>query len=279
MEERLQKLIAHAGVASRRAAEELIINGRVTVNGERATLGMKANPDEDHIKVNGKLINIKIEQHENVYILLNKPKGVLTSVLDPNGRKLVVDFVPKKFGKLHPVGRLDYQSEGLILMTNDGAFTQKVNGSKTIAKLYEIKVKGLPPEPAVNKLRRGVELDDGFKTSPCEIKTLQPTKTNAWFEVTLYEGHNQQIRKMFDAIGHSVVKLRRIAIGNLRDDLMPIGAFRVLDDKEVKAFLTGRMKATSTKAGSTKSTEEAEKLAKHTRSLKPKKVKYKKVVS
>jgi 23S rRNA pseudouridine2605 synthase len=268
MEERLQKLIAHAGVASRRAAEELIANGRVTVNGERATLGMKANPDEDHIKVNGKLINIKLEQHENVYILLNKPKGVLTSVLDPNGRKLVVDFVPKKFGKLHPVGRLDYQSEGLILMTNDGAFTQKVNASKTIAKLYEIKVKGLPPEPAVNKLRRGVELDDGFKTSPCDIKTLQPTKTNAWFEVTLFEGHNQQIRKMFDAIGHSVVKLRRIAIGNLRDDLMPIGSFRVLDEKEVKAFLTGKLKVTA------KTKEEADKLAKHTRSLKPKKVKF-----
>jgi 23S rRNA pseudouridine2605 synthase len=268
MEERLQKLIAHAGVASRRAAEELIINGRVTVNGERATLGMKANPDEDHIKVNGKLINIKIEKHENVYILLNKPKGVLTSVLDPNGRKLVVDLVPKKFGKLHPVGRLDYQSEGLILMTNDGAFTQKVNASKTIAKLYEIKVKGLPPEPAVNKLRRGVELDDGFKTSPCDIKTLQPTKTNAWFEVTLFEGHNQQIRKMFDAIGHSVVKLRRIAIGNLRDDLMPIGSFRVLDEKEVKAFLTGKLKST------TKTKEETDKLAKHTRSLKPKKIKY-----
>ncbi len=269
MEERLQKLIAHAGVASRRAAEELIINGRVTVNGERATLGMKANPDEDHIKVNGKLINIKIEQHENVYILLNKPKGVLTSVLDPNGRKLVVDLVPKKFGKLHPVGRLDYQSEGLILMTNDGAFTQKVNASKTIAKLYEIKVKGLPPEPAINKLRRGVELDDGFKTSPCQITTLQPTKTNAWFEVTLYEGHNQQIRKMFDAIGHSVVKLRRIAIGNLRDDLMPIGSFRVLDEKEVKAFLSGKTKFSAEKAK-----EETDKLSKHTRSLKPKKIKF-----
>lgn len=268
MQERLQKLIAHAGVASRRAAEELISNGRVTVNGERATIGMKADPETDHIKVNGKLINIKLEKHENIYILLNKPKGVLTSVLDPNGRKLVVDLVPKKFGKLHPVGRLDYQSEGLILMTNDGAFTQKVNASKTIPKLYEIKVKGLPPEPAVNKLRRGVELDDGFKTSPCEIKTLQPTKTNAWFEVTLFEGHNQQIRKMFDAIGHSVVKLRRIAIGNLRDDLMPIGSFRVLDDKEVKAFLQGKLKVTA------KSKDETDKLAKHTRSLKPKKIKF-----
>jgi 23S rRNA pseudouridine2605 synthase len=270
MEERLQKLIAHAGVASRRAAEELITNGRVTVNGERATLGMKADPDVDHIKVNGKLINIKLEQHENVYILLNKPKGVLTSVLDPKGRKLVVDLVPKKFGKLHPVGRLDYQSEGMILLTNDGSFTKKVNDSKTIPKLYEIKVKGLPPEPAVNKLRRGVELDDGFKTSPCQITTLQPTKTNAWFEVTLYEGHNQQIRKMFDAIGHSVVKLRRIAIGNIRDDLMPIGSFRVLDEKEVREFLSGK-----SKFAASKTKDEPDKLAKHTRSLKPKKAKFK----
>ncbi|MCU0240201.1 MAG: rRNA pseudouridine synthase [Pyrinomonadaceae bacterium] len=280
MLERLQKIIAQAGIASRRKAEELIENGRVTVNGERAILGTKANPETDHIKVNGKLINIKIEQRENVYILLNKPKGVLSSLADAEGRKLVSDLVPKKFGKLHPVGRLDYQSEGLILMTNDGEFTQKVANSKTVAKIYEIKVKGLPPEVSVNKLRRGVLLDDGFKTSPCEIKTLAPTGKNAWFEVTLYEGHNQQLRKMFDSIGHSVVKLRRLAIGNIRDDQMPIGSFRVLNEKEVKDFLQSKKKTETKPKSEAKTQTETDKpkLERHSRSVKPKRNKFKKTV-
>lgn len=274
MQERLQKLIAQAGIASRRQAEELIINGQVTVNGERATLGMKADPETDHIKVNGKLINAKLGKHENVYILLNKPKGVLTSVADPERRKLVVDLVPKSYGKLHPVGRLDFQTEGLILLTNDGEFTNYISSSRKIPKLYEVKVKGLPTEVAINKLRRGTVLEDGFKTSPCEIKTLEPTKSNAWYEVTLYEGHNQQIRKMFDSIGHSVVKLRRLAIGNLRDDKMPIGSFRLLSEAEVKEFF----KPSAPKA-KVKPKVESTKPAKHSRSITPKKPKKKKKVT
>ncbi len=238
MQERLQKLIAQAGIASRRAAEEIIAAGDVSVNGEIVTaLGTKADPEKDHIKVRGKLINSKLQNREHVYILLNKPKGYLSSAADPEGRKLVVDLV-KGFGRLHPVGRLDYNTEGLIILTNDGDFTNFVASSRTIPKVYDVKVKGLPTTVAVNKLRRGVVLEDGFKTSPADIKDLKHTEKNGWYEVTLHEGHNQQIRKMFDAIGHSVVKLKRIAIGAVDDKHLPVGASRPLTDKEMETFST-----------------------------------------
>jgi 23S rRNA pseudouridine2605 synthase len=237
MQERLNKLIAQAGIASRRGAEELIANGEVSVNGEIVTeLGAKADPEKDHIKVRGKLINAKIQTRENVYILLNKPKGYLSSAADPEGRKLVTDLV-KGFGKVYPVGRLDYNTEGLIILTNDGEFTNKVASSRTVPKVYDVKVKGLPNENAINKLRRGILLEDGFKTAPAEIKELKHTENNGWYEVTLFEGHNQQIRKMFDAIGHSVVKLKRIAIGHVKDERIPVGAYRELDEEEVREFL------------------------------------------
>lgn len=236
MQERLQKLIAQAGIASRRASEQLILAGEVTVNGEIVTeLGTKADPEEDHIKVRGKLINPKIQKRVDVYVLLNKPKGYLSSSADPEGRKLVTDLVRSRV-KLHPVGRLDYNTEGLIILTNDGDFTNFVASSKMIAKVYEVKVKGLPNENAINKLRRGILLDDGFKTAPAEIKELRSTDKNGWFEVTLFEGHNQQIRKMFDAIGHSVVKLKRVAIGPISDRYLPVGESRLLTDDEVRSI-------------------------------------------
>ena len=236
MQERLQKLIAQAGIASRRKAEELIANGEVSVNGEIVTeLGTKADPETDHIKVGGKLINRKLEQRENFYVLLNKPKGFLSSAADPEGRKLVVDLV-KGFGKLHPVGRLDFNTEGWIILTNDGEFTNFISASKTVPKVYEVKTKGLPTVVAINKLRRGTILPDGFKTAPAEIEILKPTDKNGWFRVTLYEGHNQQIRKMFDSVGHSVVKLKRVAIGHIKDEYLKVGEFRKLSDEEIKAF-------------------------------------------
>ena len=239
MQERLQKLIAQAGIASRRAAEQLIVSGEVSVNGEIiTTLGTKADPETDHIKVGGKLINAKLAARENVYVLLNKPKGYLSSAADPEGRNLVTDLVPPKLGKLHPVGRLDYNTEGLIILTNDGKFTNLVASSKTVAKVYEVKVKGLPNANAVNKLRRGVVLEDGFRTAPAEIKELKHTEQNGWYQVTLHEGHNQQIRKMFDSVGHSVVKLKRISIGHIKDDRIAVGAYRLLDEDEVKGFTT-----------------------------------------
>jgi len=244
MVERLNKLIAQAGIASRRGAEELIENGEVSVNGEIITeLGTKADAEKDHIKVRGKLINVKLARRENVYVLLNKPKGYLSSATDPEGRNLVTDLVPPNLGKLHPVGRLDYNTEGLIILTNDGQFTNLVASSKTIPKVYEVKVKGLPNENAVNKLRRGVRLEDGFKTAPAEIKQLKPTDKNGWFEITLFEGHNQQIRRMFDLIGNSVVKLRRVSIGHINDKFLKVGAYRLLSPQEVKDFQNPPKKA------------------------------------
>ena len=238
MQERLQKLIAQAGIASRRASEELIKAGDVSVNGEIVTeLGTKADPAKDHIKVRGRLINTKLQKRANVYILLNKPKGYLSSAADPEGRKLVVDLV-KGHGRLYPVGRLDYNTEGLIILTNDGYFTNFVASSKTIPKVYEVKVKGLPTTVAINKLRRGVLLEDGYKTAPADIKELKPTDKNGWYEVTLHEGHNQQIRKMFDTIGHSVVKLKRVAIGPIADRYLAVGSSRPLTQQEVEQFRT-----------------------------------------
>ena len=235
MQERLQKLIAQAGLASRRAAEEMILNGEVTVNGQVITeLGTKADPEKDHIKVRGKLINTKLTgERELSYILLNKPKGYLSSAADPQGRPTVTQLV-KGFGRLFPVGRLDFNTEGLIILTNDGDFSNFVASSRKIPKVYEVKVKGLPNENAINKLRRGIRLEDGFKTAPANIKELKSTDRNGWYEVTLHEGHNQQLRKMFDAIGNSVVKLRRVAIGPVSDMNLKVGAYRKLSAKEIE---------------------------------------------
>jgi 23S rRNA pseudouridine2605 synthase len=239
VQERLQKLIAQAGIASRRAAEELIKSGEVTVNGKVVIeLGTKADPETDHIKVRGRLINTMLRDREQTYILLNKPKGYLSSASDPQRRPLVTDLV-KRHGKLHPVGRLDFNTEGLIILTNDGEFTNVVAASKTIPKVYHVKTKGIPTEVAIRKLRRGLKLEDGYKTAPAEIKILKPTDKNGWYEVTLYEGHNQQIRKMFDAVGHSVVKLKRIAIGGITDAGLSVGSYRKLADGEIKS-LKGR---------------------------------------
>jgi len=235
VQERLQKLIAQAGLASRRAAEEMILNGEVTVNGKIITeLGTKADPEKDHIKVRGKLINTKLTgERELSYILLNKPKGYLSSAADPQGRPTVTQLV-KGFGRLFPVGRLDFNTEGLIILTNDGDFSNFVASSRKIPKVYEVKVKGLPNENAINKLRRGIRLEDGFKTAPANIKELKSTDRNGWYEVTLHEGHNQQLRKMFDAIGNSVVKLRRVAIGPVSDMNLKVGAYRKLSAKEIE---------------------------------------------
>jgi 23S rRNA pseudouridine2605 synthase len=248
VQQRLNKLISQAGLASRRAAEELIANGEVTVNGKVVTeLGTKADPEKDHIKVRGKLINTKLTgPKEKTYILLNKPKGFLSSNSDPERRPLVTDLV-KGFGRLFPVGRLDFNTEGLIILTNDGEFSNLVASSRKIPKVYEVKVKGLPNDNAINKLRRGLRLEDGFKTAPANIKELRSTDRNGWYEVTLYEGHNQQIRKMFDAIGNSVVKLRRVAIGPLNDQNLKVGQYRKLSHAEIEKIANPTKKKVKSK--------------------------------
>src|SRR5437660_5224602 len=236
MEQRLQKLIASAGIASRRHAEQLMVDGQVTVNGKVITeLGAKADPQRDHIKVKGKLINPLLEHHENVYVLLNKPRGYLTSMSDPEDRPLVTDLIPKSLGRLHPVGRLDFNTEGLLLLTTDGELTNVITSAKNqIPKVYRAKVKGVPTDKAVERLRRGIVIGEGERTARAEVRKLRESQTNAWFEVTLYEGRNQQIRRMFDEIGHSVIKLVRTRIGRLEVEPLKVGQWRHLIAREVR---------------------------------------------
>ena len=244
MEQRLQKLIAAAGIASRRHAEQLITAGEVTVNGKVVTeLGTKADPENDHIKVRGKLINTSLQKREKVYILLNKPRGYLSSVSDPEGRPTVLELLPASLGRVYPVGRLDFNTEGLLLLTNDGDFTNFITAARNkVEKVYEAKVKGVPDEQSIERLRRGVKLDDGVRTAPARIRRLAQTESNAWFEIFLHEGKNQQIRRMFDLIGHSVIKLRRSRIGLLRDDDLKPGKWRRLSENEVKLFVKNRQR-------------------------------------
>ena len=248
MEQRLQKLIATAGIASRRHAEELIVAGRVTVNGKVVKeLGTKADPDRDHIKVNGKLINSQLKAREKVYVLLNKPKGYLSSVSDPEGRPLVTELLPPNLGRLHPVGRLDFNTEGLLLLTNDGDFTNFVTAARNrVEKVYEVKVKGVPPDGAIARLRKGVVLEDGTRTAQAKINKLGETQTNAWYEVLLHQGRNQQVRRMFELIGHSVLKLRRVRIGFLTDENLKPGHWRFLSPAEAARLMKAQDKGKRT---------------------------------
>ena len=239
--ERLQKIIAHAGFASRREAETMIREGRVTVNGRVVTeLGSRANAERDHIKVDGKLIT-RAETHR--YILLYKPKEVMTTVEDPQGRRTVIDLIRGIRERIYPVGRLDFQSEGLVLLTNDGDLAFKVSHPKHgSVKTYHVKVRGVPEDRLVDKLERGITID-GKRTLPCEIARMKTTgrnedEGNSWFEVRLREGRTQQIRKMFQAVGHPVSKLRRVAIGPISDPKLTPGVWRELTKQEVKMLAT-----------------------------------------
>ena len=239
--ERLQKIIAHAGFASRREAEAMIREGRVTVNGDVVTeLGTKADPARDHVKVDGKLIT-KPEEHR--YILLYKPREVMTTVDDPQGRRTVIDLIKGVRERIYPVGRLDFHSEGLILLTNDGEFANTVAHPKHgSVKTYHVKVRGVPEERIIEKLERGITIDNK-RTLPCEIRRMKTTgkgddEGNSWYEVKLREGRTRQIRRMFQAMGHPVSKLRRVAIGPLSDPRLGPGDYRELTSKEVKMLVT-----------------------------------------
>jgi 23S rRNA pseudouridine2605 synthase len=239
--ERLQKIIAHAGFASRREAEAMIREGKVTVNGRVVTeLGSKADPLHDHIKVDGKLIT-RPEEHR--YILLYKPKEVMTTVEDPQGRRTVIDLVRGIRERIYPVGRLDFQSEGLVLLTNDGELAFKVSHpTHGSVKTYHVKVRGVPDDRVVDKLQRGITIE-GKRTLPCEIARMKTTgkrddEGNSWFEVKLREGRTQQIRKMFKAMGHPVSKLKRVAIGPISDPKLTAGVWRELTKQEVKMLAT-----------------------------------------
>jgi 23S rRNA pseudouridine2605 synthase len=239
--ERLQKIIAHAGLASRREAETMIREGRVTVNGKVVTeLGTKADAARDHVKVDGKLIT-RAETHR--YILLYKPREIMTTVRDPEGRKTVLDLVKGVRERIYPVGRLDYQSEGLILLTNNGDLANELTHPQHgWVKTYHVKVRGVPEQRLIEKLERGITIE-GKRTLPCEIQRLKTTgrgddEGNSWYEVKLREGRTQQIRKMFKAMGHPVSKLRRVAIGPLSDPRLGPGDYRELTPREVKMLET-----------------------------------------
>jgi 23S rRNA pseudouridine2605 synthase len=233
--ERLQKIIAAGGVASRRKAEELIVARRVTVNGEVvAELGTKADPDRDTICVDGTPLQ---RRQPLLYFLLHKPKGYVTTVSDPQGRPTVMDLVSKIPERVYPIGRLDYASEGLLLMTNDGALAQKLTKAGShVPKTYLVKIGGKPGEEALDRLRAGVtiELDDGrrVKTSPAKIRLVEDAP-NPWYEIVLIEGRNRQIRRMFERVGFPVEKIKRVKFGPLALDVAP-GKFRPLAAKEVE---------------------------------------------
>lgn len=233
--ERLQKIIAAAGIASRRKAEELITSGLVQVNGTVITeLGSKADPEVDHVRVNGKLLQ---GEQRHTYLLLNKPKGYVTTVSDPEKRPTVMDLMRGVKGRVYPVGRLDYASEGLLLMTNDGDLAHSLmKAASHVAKTYLVKVSGAPKEEAIAKLRAGVsiETDDGkrVKTGAAAVKVIKQA-TNPWYEITLIEGRNRQIRRMFEAVGHHVEKIKRVKYGPLTLDVPP-GEFRSLTLKEIE---------------------------------------------
>ena len=260
--ERLQKIIAAAGVASRRKAEELITAGLVSVNGQTVTeLGTKADPQVDRIKVNGRPLG-GAERH--VYLLLNKPKGYVATVTDPEGRPTVLDLVRDIKARVYPVGRLDYLSEGLLLLTNDGELAQKLtHASSHVPKTYLVKVSGKPSEAAISKLRTGVFLpaeqtplkspeakqnvpsakrrSKAVHTAPVRIRLVRDA-ANPWYEITLIEGRNRQIRRMFEQVGHHVEKIKRVRYGPLQLDVEP-GKLRHLTVDEVRQLKSATMHA------------------------------------
>jgi 23S rRNA pseudouridine2605 synthase len=236
--ERLQKIISAAGVASRRLAEELITQGRVAVNGKTVTtLGTKADPEHDEIKVDGRRIR---EQKRKRYLLLYKPRGYVTTRSDPQGRPTVMDLLKGVKEYVYPVGRLDYDSEGLLILTNDGDLAAHLTHPRhEVEKVYEARVKGLPDDHDLERLSKGI-LVEGRRTAPAKIRiperASRVTSTgteHTIVEIAVHEGRHRQVRKMFDAIGHPVVRLRRVRIGPIVDEMIPPGHWRELDAQEL----------------------------------------------
>lgn len=236
MMERLQKILSRAGIASRRAAEELITQGRVSVNGVTVQeLGAKADIAVDSIRVDDRRIRPTVE---NVYLLLNKPKGVVSTRSDPEGRTTVMDLVPK-FPGLYPVGRLDYATEGLILLTNDGAFAERVAHPRyEVERRYHAKVKGTPTPETLAKAKRGLVID-GERLALDGARVIEPAE-NSWVEVRLHEGKHHEVRRLLQALGHPVEKLKRVGLGMLTSTGLDVGEFRSLTPREVSSFMRGR---------------------------------------
>lgn len=235
MPERLQKVISQAGIASRRESEELIKAGRVKVNGVVVTeLGTKVEPTRDKVAVDNK----PIRTEKPVYILLNKPRGIVTTLHDPEGRKTVASLLPDISERIYPVGRLDYNTEGLLLMTNDGELTHALtHPSHEIDKTYRAKVLGRPPEEKLDRLRAGIKLEDGL-TAPAKVNAVEydREKDLTTVEIVITEGRNRQVRRMFEAIGHPVRQLKRVKFAFLTLVGVRRGAYRNLEADEVETL-------------------------------------------
>ncbi|MGV8073532.1 MAG: pseudouridine synthase [Syntrophobacteraceae bacterium] len=229
---RLQKVLASAGVASRRAAEEIIRQGRVQINGRAVTeLGVRVDPEIDEVRVDGSLLS---RSKTEIYLLFYKPKHCVTTLKDPQGRKTVLDFIPDLGVRVFPVGRLDYDAEGLLLLTNDGFLANRLQHPRYgVSKTYEVKVKGHPDDRALSRLRTGVSLDEG-RTAPAEIEVLSFLPKAAWLKIILHQGWYRQIKRMCLAVGYPVLKIKRVGYAFLKlGDLKP-GTFRPLERHEAQ---------------------------------------------
>lgn len=236
MLERLQKIIAGAGITSRRAAETLITEGRVSVNGVVVReLGSKADPTRDEIRVNGRLISTEVSR---VYLMLNKPSGYVTTLKDPEGRPIVTDLLAGIEERVFPVGRLDYDSEGLLILTNDGDFSQKLQHPRhRIPKTYLVKVRGGLTRRELGEIEKGVELEDGI-FAPTEMRVEKTNPKSTWVRLTIHEGRNRVIRRLFDAVGHPVARLIRTGIGEVQLGNLKEAEFRPLKKREVEQLLS-----------------------------------------
>lgn len=230
---RINKYLASAGIASRRECDKLIQDGKVTINGQKADLGADVN-DGDEVRVNGSSVAVK----KNEYYLLNKPKGYICSVSDDKGRKTVLDLMPENVGRIYPVGRLDYDSEGLLILTTDGELAQHLtHPSNSVPKTYLVKIEGTLTESALNPIRSGIEID-GYVTKKCKAHIVETNKEYTKVHITLTEGKNREIRKMFAAIGKQVTLLKRIKIGELTLRGVNRGAYRKLNRQEVAYLMS-----------------------------------------
>lgn len=226
---RLNKYLAACGIASRRDCDEIIKQGRVKVNGKTATLGMDVN-EADAITFDGSNVALK----KNEYYILNKPKGYLSTVSDDKGRKTVMDLMPENVGRIYPVGRLDYDSEGLLILTTDGELAQRLtHPSNEVPKTYLVKIEGVITEANLNPIRSGIEIEGGYVTKKCKAHIIETNKDYTKIHITITEGKNREIRKMFEAIGREVTLLKRIKIGQLTLHGLDRGAWRKLSKQEV----------------------------------------------
>lgn len=234
---RIQKIIADSGYCSRRKAEELISSGLVTVNGRGCSLGDKADPRNDLIKVGEEIL--PAERAEKRYIILNKPRGYVTSMADEKGRKIAAELLTDVEERVYPVGRLDRNSEGLLIFTNDGEFANDVmHPSRHVAKTYRVTIDGKVSEDQLSALMAGVELDDGVRTLPCTVEVLTEEPTRTVLRFIIREGRNRQIRRMCDAVGLQVGRLRRVAIGGVKLGMLKPGEYRDLTKEELRKLRT-----------------------------------------